>query len=574
METEGPASEFGTESTLTAIAATHQWMRDRDVRHVFGNPGSTELGFLAGLEQTAKYVLGLQESLVVAMADGFAQASGRPALLNLHTAAGLGNAMGMLVNARQNRSPLVVTAGQQDMRHLFREPFLSGDLVGIARPLCKWAYEVTRSQDVVPALERAWLLASASPPGPVFVSIPMDLWSGPAETVVPQNMAPLGTPGGLDRVAGALAAARRPAIVVGAVVDRVGGWSDAIVLAEKLGCAVYTSPMAGRIGFPTDHPLYRGMLLPAAPRMRQALSAHDVVVLLGGPAFPTYPYLPGPAKPDSCLAFLVTDDVQEAARAQVEESFLGHVGGALGYLAAAAPDKDLPLPGRATDPEQQQSRAAQSGAAQSGAAQSGAARAETGRSAAGRAEADPVKALMGSAHVLRALARILPQEAVLVDESVSASTLTRAIIPIREPGGYFSAGVGGIGWGMPASIGIKLALPGRPVVCIIGDGSSMYSIQALWTAASLKLPITYVVLDNAQYVILKAYAKAFHPGEEHVPGLDLPGLDLVTIARGMGVDGERVSEPAALDGALERGMAAGKPYMVVVNVDGAVPSLF
>lgn len=530
---------------LTAIAATHRWLRDRGIRHVFGNPGSTEIGFLAGLEKAARYVLGLQESIVVAMADGYAQASGRPALVNLHTAPGLGNAMGMLVNARQNRSPLVITAGQQDSRHLFREPYLSGDLVGMAAPLCKWAYEVTRPEDVVPALERAWLLASAAPAGPVFVSIPMDMWGGPAEPVVPQAVAPLGTPTGLDRVVDALAAARQPAIVVGAAVDRAGGWSDAIRLAEKLGTAVYTSPLASRIGFPTDHPLYRGTLLPAAPRMWQSLSAHDVVVLLGGPAFPTYPYLPGPVKPGSCRAYLITDDPAEAARAQVEESFLGHVGGALGYLADTSPDKGVPLPDRAG------------------------AQAEI-RSAAAR-----IRERMGPAYVLDALARILPKEAVLVDESISSSTILRATIPIREPGGYYSAGVGGIGWAMPASVGIKLALPGRPVVCVVGDGSSMYSIQSLWTAAAENLPITYLVLDNAQYAILKAYARAFHAGDdEPVPGLDLPGLDIVTVSKGMGVDGERVSDPDSLSGALERGLNAGRPYVVVVEVDRAVPSLF
>lgn len=531
---------------LTAIAATHRWLRDRGIRHVFGNPGSTEIGFLAGLEAAARYVLGLQEAVVVAMADGHAQASGRPALVNLHTAPGLGNAMGMLVNARQNRSPLVVTAGQQDTRHLFREPYLSGDLVGLAAPVCKWAYEVGRPEDVVPALERAWLLANAAPTGPVFVSVPMDLWDGPAELVAPQSQAPLGPPSGLDRVVTALEAARHPALVIGAAVDRQGGWSDAITLAEKLGAAVYTSPLAGRIGFPTDHPLFKGTLLPAAPRMRQTLSAHDVVVLLGGPPFPAYPYLPGPAKPATCRAYFITDDPAEAARAEVEETFVGHVGSALGVLAAATPDRFPQLPDR------------REGAA------------------GDRAHGDGDPGLLRPATVLAALARALPREAVVVDESISASTTLRATVPIREPGGYYSAGVGGIGWAMPAAIGIKLALPDRPVVCVVGDGSSMYGIQALWTAAAERLPVTYLVLDNSQYGILKAYAKAYHAegGERPVPGLDLAGLDLVTVAKGMGVDGERVAAPGAVHAALARGLAAGGPYVVVADMDRTVPALF
>ncbi|MBM3274165.1 MAG: hypothetical protein FJZ00_03365 [Candidatus Sericytochromatia bacterium] len=270
---------------LTAHEALLEWLQMRGIAYVFGNPGSTEMGMLVGLDQATTYVLALQESIVVGMADGYAQAAGKPALVNLHTGPGLGHAMGAIFTARHNRSPLVVTAGQQDSRHLAREPFLSGNLIEMAAPVVKWAVEVHRSEDLVPALERAYQIAAAAPSGPVFVSIPSDLWTGPSAIPAIRLLLQPSAPGGLDGLASALRGAKSPAIVFGAAVDRANAWDSAVAVADAFDAAAYGAPIASRLGFPTDHPRYRGMLPPAAPRLWQALAGHDVIVLVGGPAF-------------------------------------------------------------------------------------------------------------------------------------------------------------------------------------------------------------------------------------------------------------------------------------------------
>jgi benzoylformate decarboxylase len=280
--------------------ATFEWMRARGIHHIFGNPGSTELPFLVNLPDSVRYVLALQESIAVAMADGYAQASGQPALINLHVAPGLGNAMGVLFTALKNRAPLIVTCGQQDTRHIFHEPLLSGDLVGMARPVTKWAYEVKHAADVPDALEQAYHLAMTPPRGPVFVSIPMNFWDAPAEPPRLKTLHTPDAPQGLEAVAEALASAQKPALVYGAGVGGAGAVAEAVALAERLGCAVYHAPLNSRMGFPTSHPLYEGMLLPATPRLMQALSQHDFVLVVGAPVFLLYPYFPAGCCPQAC----------------------------------------------------------------------------------------------------------------------------------------------------------------------------------------------------------------------------------------------------------------------------------
>jgi benzoylformate decarboxylase len=538
---------------LTAHEAFLEWLQMRAVAHVFGNPGSTEMGMLVGLEQATTYVLGLQESIVVGMADGYAQAAGKPAVVSLHTGPGLGHAMGALFTAYHNRSPLVVTAGQQDSRHLAREPFLSGNLVEMAAPVVKWAAEVRRSEDLVPTLERAYQAAAAAPAGPVFVSIPSDLWTGASPVPAIRPQVPPAAPGELGSLAAALRAARSPAIVFGAAVDRANAWEAAVAVADAYEAAAYGAPLGSRLGFPTDHPRYRGMLPPAAPRLWQALAGHDVVVLIGGPAFLVYPYLPGPVRPDGSHVYLITDDPAEASRADVTAACVGDAGETLEMLLAACRTEGGPptpegASARPYVPAQRSER---------------------------RAQAARSRARLGPSFVIGTLARLLPPDAIIVDEAISSSLLVRDAIPYRRSGGYFMAASGGLGFGIAAAIGIQLAWPERPVVAVLGDGASMYGIQALWTAASRHIPAKYLVLENGQYVILKAYAQAFHPGTVgEVPGLDLPGLDIVAIAKGMGMTAERVTAPDQVEAALARALAAEGPYLVAVTVDRAVPALF
>ena len=281
---------------------------------MFGNPGSTELGMLVGLEEVAHYVLGLQEASVLATADGYAQLTGQPALVNLHTAPGLGNAVGALFTSLKNKSPLVVTAGQQDNRHRAFEPLLSGPLVEMARPVVKWSTEVWRSEDVVRTLERAYQTALTPPTGPVFVSIPMNFWDEVGESIAPKDLSLPSAPQNLEALSNALDQAERPALVMGAQVDRDGAWAAAVTLAEKLGAAVFHDPVSPRCGFPTSHPLFERVLPPAVPMLAGVLEPFDIVAVFGAPLFLAYPYVPGPRLPEHTRAYLVTDDGDEAAR--------------------------------------------------------------------------------------------------------------------------------------------------------------------------------------------------------------------------------------------------------------------
>ncbi|GBC92106.1 Benzoylformate decarboxylase [bacterium HR15] len=525
--------------------ATFQWMEARDIRYLFGNPGSTELPFLVGLPDRVHYVLALQESVAVAMADGYAQASGKPALINLHVAPGLGNAVGMLYTALKNRSPLVVTCGQQDTRHLFHEPLLAGDLVGMARPVTKYAYEVVQPTDVPDALEQAYQLAITPPRGPVLVSIPMNFWDAPAEPPRLREVSPPGMPQGLERILDALAMAQKPALVLGAGVGSANAVQEATALAEKLGCAVYHAPINSRLAFPTDHPLYEGMLLPAVPRLLQALSQYDFILVVGAPLFLLYPYFPGALLPPGVRAMLITDDPLEASRAPAEAAFVGDIKAALGWLKEHVSARDYQLPSRAVEEARR------------------------------RAEAARVRSQMGAFFVLHTLARLLPKNAVLVDEAVSASLCLREYVRIPATGDYYTSGSGGLGWAMPAAVGIKLAQPHRPVVCVVGDGSVMYSVQAIWSAVQEKAAVLFLVLNNRAYNILKSFAKAFYPGTEtHLQGMDVPHLDLVALAQGMGASAERIETPDALEEALARALQADHPTLLDVGIDPTVPNLF
>ncbi len=525
--------------------ATFEWMAQRGIRAVFGNPGSTELPFLVGLPDSVRYVLALQESIAVAMADGYAQASGKPALVNLHVAPGLGNAMGVLFTALKNRSPLVVTCGQQDTRHIFHAPLLSGDLVGMARPVTKWAYEVQHANDVPDALEQAYQIAMTPPTGPVFVSIPMNFWDAPAESPRLRMLHSSGAPQGLEQVVSALASAQRPALVVGAGVGGACAVDSAVALAEKIGCAVYHAPLNSRMAFPTNHPLYEGMLLPAVPRILQVLSQYDFVLVVGAPVFLLYPYFPGVLVPPGVRMMLITDDEQEASRAPVEQAFVGDLKRALEWLVEQVPVRQYTMPSRAVEEARR------------------------------RSEATRARAKMGTFFVLHTLARHLSSNAIVVDEAVSASLCLREFVRLGRENDYYTSASGGLGWAMPASIGIKMAQPDRPVVCVIGDGSAMYSIQALWCAREENAGVLFLVLNNRAYNILKSFTMAFYPGtEKSVQGLDVPHLDLVAIAQGMGISAERVETPEQVESAIPRALQSNQPTLLDVWIDPTVPSLF
>ncbi|MHB9146276.1 MAG: benzoylformate decarboxylase [Symbiobacteriia bacterium] len=536
----------------TVHSAVYKWMEARGLTYVFGNPGSTELGFLSDFPASCRYILSLQESVAVAMADGYAQGTGRPAFLNLHTAPGLGNGIAALFTAAKNKTPLIVTAGQQDTRMLRYDPLLSGPLTDIARSVCKWSHQPATAAAVPAALERAYHIAMTPPMGPVFIAIPMDFWEQHAVYVAPREVHRAGTPapGQLAGLAQAINQAANPVLVAGAGIDRSGAWNEAIDLAEKLGTPVWAEPLAPRATFPNDHPLFKGHLKPAQGMIAQSLLGHDLVVVLGAPAFLYYPNVPGPFTPPGARLWVVTDDPEDAARVPEGDALVAGLKEAIAALTAAVAGRGKPLPSRAVEVAKR-------------------------RSAAARA-----KEKMQAAFVFHTLSAHVTPDTVVVDESISNSITLREFLPARTPGSYFTAYSGGLGWSMPAAVGLSLANPQRHVVVVVGDGSSMYAIQALWTAAQVKANVTFVVINNGHYGILKGYAQSFYPGQEKkVPGLDLPGIDIPAAAQALGVPAVRVDAPDDLAGVLNETFAAqeaakaaapdgmGGPRLVEVMID-------
>ena len=519
--------------------ASYELLRAHGLTTVFGNPGSTELPFLAGFPDDFRYVLGLQEAVVVGMADGYAQATGKPALVNLHTAPGVGNAMGAIFNACENRTPLVITAGQQVRPMITMEALLTNpDPTFLPRPWVKGSYEPARAQDVPAALARAYQLARLPPAGPVFVSVPMDDWAAEADEVAARQVTGRVTTGragpdpqALEDLAGRLAGASDPVLVVGPDVDASGGWDAAVALAERCRLPVWAPPASGsgRIGFPEDHPCFRGILPPAIGPLAQTLEGSDLVVVVGAPVFTYYPYIPGPVLPEGTSLMLVTNDPDEAARAPAGDAIVADVALALEALLAQVPAANRPLP--APRPAPQPAPAS-----------------------------DPISAQAAMA----ALREVLPADGVVVNESPSNMLALRSQLRLSRPGSYFTAAGGGLGYGLPAAVGVQLGRPERPVVGVIGDGSVHYAVPALWSAVAHEVPVTVLVVRNDEYAILKWFAE--FEGEMGAPGLEVAGLDNVAIARGYGMAARRVDGVDELRTALSEGIASDVPELVEVTV--------
>jgi benzoylformate decarboxylase len=509
-------------------------MRGLGLTTVFGNPGTTEVPFLSDWPDDFRYVLGLQESVVVAMADGYAQLSGEPVLVNLHSAGGVGHALGSVFTAFRNRTPLIVLAGQQARPLVAGEPFLGAtDAAQFPRPYVKWSVEPARAQDVPGALAHAHQLAVTAPRGPVFLSVPVDDWHAAAEPLavpapVPGAVVP---PDVVADVARAVSAAAHPVLVVGPAVDADGAVEDVVVLAERAGAPVWAAPMSPRCSFPEDHPLFAGFLTPERGAVGAAMAAHDLVVVLGAPAFTYHVERPGPVPPFPPM-FLVSDDPELLARAPHARGVLGAVGPAVRALAAALPERT----GR-SEPASVRARAARPG------------------------PSSP----MTAAYVMDALARLLPPDAVVVEEAPTHRDAMHEHLPIRRrDAGFLTTASGALGYGIAAAVGAALARPDRPVVAVLGDGSSMYGIQALWTAAREGAAVTFVVLDNAEYAAVRLLGEA--AGATKLPGVALGGIDFVAVARGLGCAAHAVTDPGELDAALRAALAEPGPTLLHLPV--------
>lgn len=535
-------------------------LADEGVTHLFGNPGTTELPLVDELaaRPEVEYVLALQENTAVGMADGYAQATGRPSFVNLHTSAGLGGGLGNLTNALANGAPMVVTAGQQDRRHLIADPLLSGDLTGLARPVSKWQHEVRHADELAVTLRRAFKDAATPPTGPVFVSIPMDVLDESTAAPLPARSTVDRSPvaGHLDDAADLLAAAAPDdlVMVVGDEVAQEGALDEAVALARTLGCHVYGSPLHGNLVFPTDEPLWQGMLVPFANATRGQLEPYRRILWVGGQVGLAYPYTPGPAIPESTELVHLSNDPDQVGRTYPTR--LGLTGGIRATLAALEPlaraRVDAAAAGRAVE-----------GAA-SAHRQTVEAFRETARSRYDRVPMDP----MAAGH---ALIEALPAGGVVVDEAVTSGIYVRGFQRTSAPGSYYFCRGGGLGWGMPAALGVQLARPDRPVLCAVGDGAAMYAIQALWTAARHDLPVVFAVVNNRQYKILKDNLRSMggrSAGSDTYVAMDLhePPVDHVAVARGLGIDAELVEKAADVTDAVRAALSSGRPALLELPV--------
>jgi benzoylformate decarboxylase len=525
---------------VTVKQATLELLRGFGIRKVFGNPGSTELPFLSDWPDDIDYVLGLQEASVVGMADGYAQATRNAGFVNLHSAAGLGNALGNVYTAHRNQTPLVITAGQQARSILPLQPFLYAERASeFPRPYVKFSVEPARAEDVPSAIARAYYVAMQPPCGPTFVSVPIDDWSRQTQAIELRHLSrELGPDAeAMKTLAAALAASRQPALVVGPGVDRAQAVDLMVKLAEKSTAAVWVSPFSARCSFPERHPLFAGFLHASPAQLSDALRPHDLVVVIGAPAFTFHVEGDASIFDGATEIFQITEDSNAAALLPRGASITATMKPALSMLLDLLPQAQRAMP-------------------------------PTRKPLPAPSASDPIPAEF----LLHTLASAMPADAALVEEAPSHRPAMQKFMPMRGQDSFYTMASGGLGYGLPASVGIALGRPNIRTVCLIGDGSAMYSIQALWTAAQRKLPLTVVVINNGGYGAMRSFSQVMQV--RNVPGLDLPDIDFVKIAEGLGCDAVRVSKSADLSAALNRGLAHDGVSLIEVMVDSAVPLLY
>ncbi|SDR37533.1 benzoylformate decarboxylase [Rhizobiales bacterium GAS191] len=534
------------------------------IEFIFGNPGTTELALMDALatEERIRYVLGLQEAAVMGIADGYGQASGRLAAVNLHAAPGLGNALGMLHNAKKAGTPLLVTAGQQNLEFALTEPLLWDDLASMARPLVKWSAEVTSLQDLPRALHRAAKTALAPPTGPVFLSIPGNILTDAADIdlMAPSRVAPglRGDASAIERAAALLAASEAPMIFAGDAVAQRRAHACAIRLAELIGAPVYAESLPSTASFPSSHPLFAGTIERLAPAARAVLDPHDLILSIGGDLF-TQSMATGmePIPPQIPIIHIDLDPWQLAKNYPVEVAILGDPAAVLPELVQATEKK---LVGAASGRAERRREAVIAALAGK--------RADLLVKVKRERDAKPLRPLP----LLHALGEALPGNAVVIEEALSSAPRLRELIRSDDPQSFFGMRGGGIGWGFAATVGVKLALPERPVVAITGDGSALYTIQALWTAAHEKLSTVFVILNNRSYRILKQRTKAmrgYAAQTGNFVAMDLrdPPVDFVKLAESFGaraVAAETIDEVLA---AVADGFAHAGPTLIDVAID-------
>lgn len=529
----------------TVREATYEVLRSLGMTTIFGNPGSNELPFLDRLPSDFRYILALQEGAGLAIADGYSQATGQPVLVNLHAAAGLGMAMGSLVNAQVLGTPLVIMSGQQSRAMLTLEAQLTiRDAIVLPRPLVKWSFEAPEPASVPAVIARAAHMAMAAPSGPVFVSVPLDDWHRDANsdhtallTARHVSSKPVPPFALLKTLADRLDSACSPLLVMGNELDTEEGWRAGVDLAEKCGAGVYLAIEAARISFPTQHPNFLGALGTPIAAVRKQLTGHDLVIVLGAPAFRYHAWSPGSYLPDGTHVVMITADPDQAARAPMGEAIVGDPVVAMQQLDRLVKPIPRKLP----------------------------ARTKTLASSPSGSDKITVKQFND------VLAQVCPPDAAFTSESPSLGSWWEQV-SLTRPRSFFCGAGGALGFGLPAAVGAGLALGDRPVIALVGDGSANYNITGLWTAAQQNVPCTFVIVRNGVYQALKDYGA--YLGAQDLPGINLPGIDFVSLAAGYGLPGRRVKTAAEMSEALKAAIDAGKPSLLVVEVEPTDSGMF
>jgi benzoylformate decarboxylase len=552
-------------NSITGRSAFLALLKDEGITHLFGNPGTTELPIMHALKDhpDLTYVMGMQESLVVYMADGFSRASGKLSACNVHVAPGLGNAMGALFGAKFTGTPIILTAGQQEQGHGLTEPLLYDPLVPIAQPLVKWAVEVTRLEDLPRIVRRAAKVAMTPPTGPVFISLPGDILNNEAGidlasvTRVDTRVRPSDEV--IEALADRILRAERPALLCGDEIVKSNALEEAALLSETLGCPAFQSTISYGAHFLSERPCFVGALGREQKQVRDTLSPYDTMIVLGSDVLRMSVWHEVDPKPDHLRIVqigLVDWEIGKnypadfAVKADVRETIKA-------LLPVLKKKGGTALADRA-----QKGIAALAGSNWT---------AKRDKAMAGAKKLSTAKPIHGD-WMTHCLVEAMPKDSILVNEGITSARLANTLFAFRDRYSMHGNAAGGIGWALPAAIGVQLAHPNRPVTCLSGDGSAMYSVQALWTAANQKLPITYVICNNGGYRIIKQRLKAFH-GNDHYIGMDFqdPALDWVGLANSMGMNAVQVTDPAELPDVLKATYRrASGPALIDVVVDGVV----
>ncbi len=552
-------SQTGTQLLIESMLA-------HGVDHVFGNPGTTELPLLDGLMDCPQisYILALHEAVAVTMADAYATATGHTGVVNLHVGPGLGNGLGSVYDSWEGRTPLLITAGQQDTRMRLREPLLGHDLVAMAEPLVKWSVEAASADELPLILHRAFKITQQAPKGPVFVALPMNVLvaRGTTPMMAPSKLYTAGSAdlAGIAQAVEWLAAARQPVIIAGDGVASEHAGKSLQALAELLGAAVHLEILPSRLCMPNLHDCFRGRMPQDQAMIRERLGEADVVLLVGGEFFEEVWFADSSPFPEQMHLIHV-----DSAPAMVGRNYRVDCG----IVAPIKATLEALVSGLKRDWSDQHQQLAQD-RLQALAAEK---RIELNAHAE-RAALQTDSGRMTPARLMDELAKAVPENICIAGEAITAGATALCSFDFRNDDQYFTSRGGGIGQGLPSAIGLKLAYPDRPVMCLSGDGSSLYTIQSLWTAAHHQIPVVWVILNNGCYRILKINMNRFRKDagidtERGYPHMALgePQVDFISVAKGFGVEAQRISTAAELGPALAAALDSGQPWLLDVLVD-------